>query len=137
MKSGPSRRRVDFNAMEGLTLFAMAGWKSNGDVGSNDPSDADFGDNENWYAQWGGDWALWVGGAWAFNEKTTLNVEVGYDDAANFSTGCRPRLRAGRKLHVIPEVVYVDNFDYDDTFNGGFIDSNWGGFLRLQANFGG
>jgi hypothetical protein len=119
--------RVDFNAMEGLTLFAMAGWKSNGDEGYDD----------NWYAQWGGDWALWVGGAWAFNEKTTLNVEVGYDDYDDFSTVVGLDYELVENFHIIPEIVYVDNFDIDDTFQGGGIDSNWGGFLRLQANFGG
>ncbi len=45
MKSGPSRAASSFNAMEGLTLFAMAGWKSNGDDGY----------DNNWYAQWEGE----------------------------------------------------------------------------------
>jgi hypothetical protein len=31
-------------------------------------------------------------------------------------------------------VVYVDNFDDDFDDDDG---DNWGGFLRLQANFGG
>jgi hypothetical protein len=121
--------RVDFNAMEGLTLFAMAGWDS-GD------EDDVFG-GENWYAQWGGDWALWVGGAWAFNEKTTLNVEIGYDDSDDFSTVVGLDYELVENFHIIPEIIYVDNFDIDDTFQGNDIDSNWGGFLRLQANFGG
>jgi hypothetical protein len=122
-----AKARVDFNAMEGLTLFAMAGWKSNGDEGYDD----------NWYAQWGGDWALWVGGAWNFNEKTTLNVEVGYDDYDNFSTVVGLDYELVENFHIIPEIIYVDNFDIDDSFNGSFNDDNWGGFLRLQANFGG
>jgi hypothetical protein len=119
--------RVDFNATEALSMFVMAGWKSNGDEGYVD----------NFYGQWGGDWALWVGGAWAFNEKTTLNVEVGYDDADNFSTVVGLDYMLVENLLIKPEIIYVDNFDIDDTFNGGDIDSNWGGFLRLQANFGG
>jgi len=114
--------RVDFNAMEGLSLFAMAGWKSNDDDGT---------EPFNYYAQWGGDWALWVGGAWTFNEKTTLNVEVGYDDADNFSTVVGLDYYLVENLLIKPEVIYTDNFDVED------YGDNWGGFLRLQANFGG
>jgi hypothetical protein len=113
--------RVDFNATEALSLFVMAGWKSNGDEGY----------ANNYYAQWGGDWALWVGGAWQFNEKTTLNVEVGYDDLSNFSTVVGLDYELVNNFVIKPEIVYVDNFDADD------FGDNWGGFLRFQANFGG
>jgi hypothetical protein len=119
--------RVDFNATEALTMFVMAGWKSNGDDGYDD----------NFYGQWGGDWALWVGGAWQINEKTTLNVEIGYDEADDFSTVVGLDYYLVENLLLKPEIIYVDNFDVNDTFNGNDIDSNWGGFLRLQANFGG
>ena len=34
---------------------------------------------------------------------------------------------------LMPEIVYTDNFD-DDADD---VEDNWGGFLRLQANFGG
>jgi hypothetical protein len=110
--------RVDFNAMEGLTLFVMAGWSSTDD-------------GFNYYAPWGGDWAAWVGGAWQFNEKTTLNVEVGYDDFSNFSTVVGLDYMLVENFLIKPEIVYVDNFDAND------YGDNWGGFLRLQANFGG
>jgi hypothetical protein len=116
--------RVDFNAMEGLSLFVMAGWSSEDD-------DNSLG-GESYYAQWGGDWALWVGGAWAFNEKTTLNVEVGYDDADNFSTVVGLDYMLVENFLIKPEIIYVDSFDDDVE-----VDDNWGGFLRLQANFGG
>ncbi len=42
-------------------------------------------DNENYYAQWAGDWAVWGGTAIKFNEKATFNAEVGYDDGSNLS----------------------------------------------------
>ena len=118
--------RVDFNATEALTMFLMAGWKSNGDDGYDD----------NYYAQWGGDWAMWVGGAWQINEKTTLNVEIGYDEADDFSTVVGLDYMLVENLLIKPEIIYVDNFD-TDSFNDTGNDSNWGGFLRLQANFGG
>ncbi|MEP9390083.1 porin [Mesorhizobium sp. KR9-304] len=114
--------RVDFNAMDAVTLFAMAGWKSNEDDGT----------PFNYYAQWGGDWAFWAGGAWKFTEQATGNLEIGYDDADNFSTVVNVDYELVRNFHIIPEVIYTDNFDSDDD------DADaWGGFLRLQANFGG
>jgi hypothetical protein len=113
--------RVDLNAMEGLSLFALAGWKSN-------DSDEPY----NYYAQWGGDWAMWLGGAWQFNEKTTLNVEIGYDDADNFSTVVGLDYYLVDNLLIKPEVIYFDNFNSNVE-----VDDKWGGFLRLQANFGG
>ncbi len=119
--------RVDFNATDALSMFVMAGWGSKDD----DLADA-FGNAPNYYAQWGGDWAVWVGGAWKFNEKTTLNVEVGYDDFDNFSTVVGLDYYLVNNFLIKPEIIYTDNFDseFDDA-------DQWGGFLRLQANFGG
>ena len=114
--------RVDFNANDAISLFVMAGWDSGGD------------DNLNYYAQWGGDWAVWVGGAWQINEKSTFNFEVGYDDWENLSVAANIDYEIVPNLHIIPEVVYYDNLG-DDPFLE--VDDNWGGFLRLQANFGG
>ncbi len=117
-----AKARVDFNASDALSLFVMAGWKSNGDDGY----------DYNYYGQWGGDYAVWVGGAWKFNEKTTLNVEVGYDDYENFSTVVGLDYYLVNNFLLKPEIIYTDNFDseFDDA-------DQWGGFLRLQANFGG
>ncbi len=118
-EEGAIKGRVDFNVNDAISLFAMAGWGG---------KDDDLG--LNYYAQWGGDWAAWVGGAWQFNEKTTLNFEVGYDDAENFSTVVGLDYYLVNNLLIKPEIIYTDNFDDDDA-------DNWGGFLRLQANFGG
>lgn len=116
--------RVDFNASDALSLFVMAGWSTDGDDNVGD---------YNFYSPWSGDWAFWVGGAWKFNEKTTLNVEVGYDDGDNFSTVVGLDYYLVNNFLIKPEVVYYDNFDDDVDYEG----DNWGGFLRLQANFGG
>jgi hypothetical protein len=77
-----------------------------------------------------------VGGAWKFNEKTAFNFEVGYDDFENFSVAANVDYELVNNFHVIPEITYTDNFD-TDFFRDGDTDENWGGFLRLQANFGG
>jgi hypothetical protein len=118
-EEGAVKGRVDFNANDAISLFVMAGWNTDGDT-------------NNFYAQWGGDWAAWVGGAWKFNEKTTFNFEVGYDDFENFSAVANVDYELVPNFHIIPEIIYVDNFDSDVE-----VDDNWGGFLRMQANFGG
>ena len=64
-----------------------------------------------YYAPWGGDWAVWVGGAWAFNEKTTFNFEVGYDDSRAFSVAANVDYELVNNFHIIPEVVYYDGGD--------------------------
>jgi len=119
-EEGAFKGRVDFNASDMISLFVMAGY----DTADNDSF------NPNFYAPWGGSWAVWVGGAWKFNEKATMNFEVGYDDWENFSVAANVDYELVNNFHIIPEVVYVDNFDADNA-------DHWGGFLRLQANFGG
>ncbi|MEW9806715.1 porin [Mesorhizobium sp. ZMM04-5] len=113
--------RVDFNIGDALSAFVMAGW------GSKD--DDNFG--LNYYAQWGGDWAFWLGGAWKFSEKMTANLEIGYDDFDNFSTVVGLDYYLVDNFLIKPEIIYTDNFDSDDDADA------FGGFLRLQANFGG
>ncbi|MCX7304653.1 MAG: porin [Hyphomicrobiales bacterium] len=111
--------RIDVNAMDALSLFLMAAWDS-----------SDDGAGYNFYAPWGGDWAVWFGGAYKFNEKTTFNFEIGYDEAEDFSVAANVDYELVPNLRVIPEITYQDNFDTD-------FSDNWGGTLRLQANFGG
>ena len=126
-EEGAFKGRVDFNVNDAISLFVMAGY---------DTADADFVNFDgsvgarNFYAPWGGDWAVWVGGAWKFNEKATMNFEIGYDDFENFSAVANVDYELVHNFHIIPEIVYTDNFDQDNA-------DDWGGFLRLQANFGG
>ena len=124
-----AKARVDFNASDALALFAMVGWKSVDDDWFGAPGSID-GDSPKYSGQWQGDWAVWAGGAWKFNDTTTLNLEIGYDDLENFSTVVGLDYYLVENFLLKPEIVYVDNFDADDA-------DAWGGFLRVQANFGG
>jgi hypothetical protein len=123
-EEGAIKGRVDFNANDAISLFVMGGWATvdedwDGGLGGV------IGDSPNFYAPWGGEWAIWVGGAWKFNEKATFNFEIGYDDLENFSTVANVDYELVPNLSIIPEIIYVDNFDVD-------LDDNWGGFLRVQ-----
>jgi hypothetical protein len=109
--------RGDFNATDALSLFLMFGLKD-------DETTANF------YGLWAGDWALWGGGTWKFNEKTALNVQVSYDDYEDFAFVANVAYELVPNFTITPELSYTDNFDIDDS-------DAWGGMLRLQANFGG
>jgi hypothetical protein len=137
-EEGAVKGRVDFNVNDALSLFVMGAWASNDDtiVFNPDGSIADISDAQNYYAPWGGEWAVWGGGAWKVTEQATVNLELGYDDFENFSAVANVDYELVNNFHVIPEIIYVDNFGDDDDFDDDDED-NWGGFLRLQANFGG
>ncbi len=115
--------RVDFNVNDAFSLFVMGGYKSNGGDDEN---------GNNYYGNWGGDYAIWGGGTFKANEKMAFNVQVSYDEAENFAAVANMQYTLVPNFVITPEVQYTDNFDNDLD-----IDSGWGGFLRFQANFGG
>jgi hypothetical protein len=132
---GAIKGRVDFNASDAISLFVMGAWAS-----VDEDLTGGFGDSPNFYAPWGGEWAVWVGGAWKFNEKATFNFEVGYDDFEDFSVAANVDYELVTNFHIIPEISYLDQGD--DTLDGlGILEENardeWGARLRFQANFGG
>ena len=130
---GAIKGRVDFNASDALSLFFMAGWATVDD----DFFGGGFNDSPNFYAGWGGDWALWTGGSWKFNEQATLNVQVSYDDLENFAAVANVAYELVPNFVITPEISYVDNFgDFEDDFDDEDVEQ-WGAFLRFQANFGG
>ena len=106
-EEGAVKGRVDFNATDAISLFVMAGWGSVDDDFA-DGLGGDIGDSPNYYADWGGEWAAWVGGAWKFTEQATFNFEVGYDDLETFSVVANVDYELVPNLHLIPELVYFD-----------------------------
>jgi hypothetical protein len=116
--------RLDVNITETASVFVMGAWDSGGADGSFTGPDS----GTNFYAPWGGDWAIWGGTAIKFNEKATFNAEVGYDDFENFSVAANIAYELVPNFTITPEVVYTDNFDLDDT-------DAWGVNVRFQRNF--
>jgi hypothetical protein len=118
--------RLDVNATEQLSLFIMAGF------GSNDDFDGFFDDDgPNYYANWGGDWAVWGGGTFTVSEKAKINVQLSYDEEENFAAVANVNYTLVPGLVITPEIVYVDNFDDDLDDDSDEI----GGFLRFQRTF--
>jgi hypothetical protein len=125
--------RVDFNVNDALSLFVMAGYASKDDdlfVSSCVSFACAVYNGPNYYGQWGGDWAIWLGGSFKANEKATINAQFAYDDFENFTAVANVAYELVPNFTITPEVIYADNFDLDG-------DGLWGGFLRFQANFGG
>ncbi|MFU0508050.1 porin, partial [Pseudaminobacter sp. NGMCC 1.201702] len=117
--------RLDVNATEAISLWAMAGYKSGADDGDV------FGpgtDNPNFYGQWGGDWAVWGGAAFQINEKAKFNAQLSYDEAENFAAVANVVYEVVPGFAVTPEVNYQDNFDEDDA-------DGVGGWLRFRRSF--
>jgi hypothetical protein len=118
-----AKTRLDVNATEQLTLFAMAGFASNDD---------DFGDDSpNYFGAWGGDWAVWGGGSYKATEKATINAQLAYDEEENFSAGLNVEYELVPGFRITPEVVYIDNFD-DEL---GDDNDAFGAMVRFQRNF--
>ncbi|MBN9252978.1 MAG: porin [Mesorhizobium sp. 61-13] len=111
--------RLDVNASEQLSLFVMGGWGTSDDV-----TDLLNG-GQNFYKNWGGDWAIWGGASYQVNEKTALNLQASYDDAETLG------VVANVAYTVVPGFTVTAEVDYYDTP----VDDGIGGILRFQRSF--
>jgi hypothetical protein len=121
------KARLDFNITEAATFFVMGAWDSGGDQFEDEDNTG-----ANFYAPWGGDWAIWAGTAIKFNDKATFNAEVGYDDFEDFSIAANIAYELVPGFTITPEVAYTDNFD--DNADEELTDQ-WGFDIRFQRNF--
>lgn len=146
--------RVDFYPTDRLSLFAMVGWASYDDDLSSlfyfdgGPIEFNTKDSPNYYAPWGGEWAVWAGGSFMLTDKATFNLQVSYDQMEDFAVVANVAYEVVPNFVITPEIAYIDNFNdnlhnwYDyaldfDVDGDELISENWGFFVRAQANFGG
>ena len=118
------KARLDVNATNELSLFLMAGFGNKDDF--TDPNSG-----HNFFKLWDGSWAVWGGGTYKFNEKTSFNVQASYDDGKKFG------LAANIAYDVVPGFTITGEVDYINA-----ADSDWhesfdgiGGVLRFQRSF--
>ncbi|QPC94741.1 porin [Mesorhizobium sp. INR15] len=126
--------RLDVNVSSALSLFIMGGYGTDGKL-----SDAGNFVNANgrgFYKQWSGNWAIWGGGTYKFNEKTSFNAQVSYDEGKNLG------IAANVAYDVVPGFTVTAEVDYLNVGNNTV--SNWtdadkksniGGILRFQRSF--
>jgi hypothetical protein len=114
--------RLDITPNDMFSFFVMGAWT--GDDNDN---------GGNYYAQWGGDWGLWAGGAVHVNDRITLNAEFGYNDLSDWSADADVNITVVPGFVVTPGIGYVHGDGNPlSTHSEG---DNWGGYLRTQFTF--
>ncbi len=109
-----------------FSAYVMAGWNTDGDY-------------QNDYAQWYGDWAVWLGAKYQATEKLAIYGDFNFmDEGAGFDTDTgKFETSVGLAYAVVPgftirpEVSYVSDFD---EFAGEEA-NDWGGMIRFQRDF--
>ncbi|TPJ95211.1 porin, partial [Mesorhizobium sp. B2-5-9] len=123
--------RLDVNVSNELSLWIMGGYGSDDNLN-------DFGTGRGFYKQWGGNWAVWGGGTYKFNEKTSFNAQISYDDWKNLG------IAANIAYDVVPGFTVTAEVDYQnvggaDDLSQGWVGatkkSNVAGILRFQRSF--
>jgi hypothetical protein len=88
------------------------------------------------YKLWGGNWAVWGGGTYKFNEKTSFNVQASYDEDENLGIAANIAYDVVPGLTVTAEVDYLNAGSYPaSNWTGATKESNIGGILRFQRSF--
>jgi hypothetical protein len=112
--------RLDVNVNEQLALFVMGGY------GTDDNAARSF------YKGWGGNWAVWGGGTYKFNEKAAFNAQVSYADNKDLAVVANVAYTLVPGFTVTPEVAW--NSVHDDVTKEKLADG-FGGFIRFQRSF--
>lgn len=149
-EEGAVKARVDFYPTDRLSLFAMAGWSTYNDDylslgywNGFSWTEVEVKDSPNYYAPWGGNWAVWGGGSFMLTDKATFNLQVSYDEMEDFAVVANVAYELVPNFVITPEIAYIDNFN-DEFQNYNVYEDDeevpsehWGFFVRAQANFGG
>ncbi|GLS35859.1 porin [Mesorhizobium tianshanense] len=123
--------RLDVTVNDALSLFIMGGYGTDDNL--TDPTWAYPAGGRGMYKLWGGNWALWGGGTYQFNEKTSFNTQLSYDDDENFAVAANIAYDVVPGLTITAEVDYVNVGDSDWT--DARDDDAIGGILRFQRSF--
>ena len=122
------KARLDVNVSDALQLWVMAGYGTDDNL-------TDFGTGRGFYKQWGGNWAVWGGGTYKFNEKTSFNLQVSADDWKNLGVAANVAYNVVPGFTVTAEVDYVNEGDSNWTGIPAGNDDAIGGILRFQRSF--
>ncbi|MFD9898025.1 porin [Mesorhizobium sp. NPDC059025] len=112
--------RLDVKATDQIDLFVMAGYGTDSNVG------------KNFYKLWDGNWAVWGGGTYKFNEKTSFNIQASYDEGKTFG------LAANVAHQLVPGFTITAEVDYYNKAVSDWRsvkDDGVGGILRFQRDF--
>jgi hypothetical protein len=135
--------RLDITPMQNLALWIMAGYGT--DDNYTDVTYANPAGGRGFYKQWDGNWAIWGGGTYTINEKTSFNFQAGYDEGENLGIVANVAYDVVPGFTVTAEVAYVNAGKIDEVDTLG-TNHNWtgisagddsaiGGVLRFQRSF--
>ncbi|TPN89706.1 porin [Mesorhizobium sp. CU2] len=129
--------RLDVNVTKELSLFVMGGYGTDGNF--KDAGNFINANGRGQYKPWGGNWAVWGGGTYKFNEKTAFNLQVSADDAKNVAVAANVAYTIVPGFTITSEVDYAHDgkFGDADDFNWAHADkkNSVGGIVRFQRNF--
>ncbi|WP_095091052.1 porin [Mesorhizobium sophorae] len=133
------KARLDVNVSDALQLWVMAGYGTDDNL--SDTTLAFPANGRGFYKQWGGNWAVWGGGTYKFNEKTSFNLQVSADDWKNLGVAANVAYNVVPGFTVTAEVDYLHagRFGDVDFVNPAFTpadkENSVGGMLRFQRDF--
>ncbi|MBD8663713.1 porin [Rhizobium sp. CFBP 8752] len=105
-----------------FTAFLMGGWNSDGD--SFNSYAPEIIDGFGW-----GDWAVWGGAGYEFNEDLAANMQVSYSDSDVLSAVANLQWTPIQGFLIQPEIAYTK-------WNNATLDDEaWSGLLRFQRTF--
>ena len=122
--------RLDVNATDQISLFIMGGYGTDDNI------------YRSFYKPWGGNWAVWGGGTYKFNEKTSFNLQASYDEYKNLGVAANIAHQLVPGFTITAEVDYLHAGTFDSAKDG--VTTNWtgadkknsvGGLLRFQRDF--
>ncbi|RWL85294.1 MAG: porin [Mesorhizobium sp.] len=130
--------RLDVNVSKELTLFVMGGYGTDDNLNDNASNVIDA-SSRGFYKQWGGNWAIWGGGTYKFNDKTAFNAQISYDEWKNLAVAANVAYTVVPGFTVTAEVDYLNAGKFDDADFNNWTKANkkssLGGILRFQRNF--
>ncbi|TKD25258.1 MAG: porin, partial [Mesorhizobium sp.] len=126
--------RLDVTPMENLSLFIMAGYGT--DDNYTDGGFAIPAGGRGMYKLWSGNWAVWGGGTYTINEKTSFNTQISYDEGENLGVVANIAYDIVPGLTITAEASYFHLGDESvSNWTGADDDDNFGGLLRFQRSF--
>ncbi|AZN99004.1 porin [Mesorhizobium sp. M9A.F.Ca.ET.002.03.1.2] len=129
--------RLDITPMENLSLFIMAGYGTDDNL--TDVTWAKSAGGRGMYKLWSGNWAVWGGGTYTINEKTSFNVQASYDEGENLGIAANIAYDVVPGLTITAEVDYVHAGEFGepgfDNWTNADDEDSFGGMLRFQRSF--
>lgn len=128
------KARLDVVATDQLSLWVMGGYGTDKNL-----SDYLGNGGRGFYKQWYGHWAIWGGATYKFNDKTSFNTQLSYDQGKNFGVAANIAYTIVPGFTITAEVDYLNAGKYGDAdfsnWTGADKKSSVGGVLRFQRSF--